>query len=91
MEYLQTIPVDFWITLATIIATLVLGQLSKKYELVGKKKIPLQNLFIGLFVCLVQLLITKDFNTAVALSGILSGGIYDIGKSFIKIFEKEEE
>ena len=36
MEYLQTIPVDFWITLATIIATLVLGQLSKKYELVGK-------------------------------------------------------
>ena len=38
MEYLQTIPLDFWITLATVVITLILGQLSKKFELVAKKK-----------------------------------------------------
>lgn len=90
MEYLQTIPVDFWVTLATILVTLILGQLSKKFELIEKKKIPIQNLFIGLFVFVMQYIITRDLNMAVVVSGIFSGGIYDFGKAIIKIFEKGE-
>lgn len=81
---------DFWITLATIIATLLLGQLSKKFEIVKKKQIPLQNMLIGVLVFLTQYLITKNLNVAVAVSGIMSGGVYDLGKAILQIFKKEE-
>ena len=86
---LTTIPVDFWVTAGTIIITIVLGFISKKYTKLDSKKIPLQNMFVGLFVFLVQYLITKDVNVAVAVSGILSGGAYDLGKAFIQLFKKE--
>lgn len=87
MDYIANLPVDFWVTLGTVIITIILGFVSKKYTSLDNKKIPIQNMFIGLFVFLVQYLITKDLNIAVATSGILSGGIYDIGKAFIQIFK----
>jgi hypothetical protein len=90
MEYISNLPVDFWITLGTIIATLVLGFITKHFTKLDNKKIPLQNMFIGLFVFAVQYLITKDLNTAVAISGIFSGGLYDVGRALIKLFEKGE-
>ena len=90
MEYIATLPTDFWVTLATIIITLILGQLTKKYTNLDKKKIPIQNIFIGLFVFGVEYLITKDLNIAVATSGILSGGIYDLGKALLQLFKKED-
>ena len=90
MEYITNLPIDFWVTLATVIITIILGFISKKYTALDNKKIPIQNMFIGLFVFIIQWIITKDLNLAVALSGILSGGIYDIGKSFIQLFEKGE-
>ena len=90
MEYIATLPVDFWVTLATLIATLVLGQLSKKYTKISSKLIPLQNIFIGVFVCFVEYLITKDFNAAVIVSGVYSGGIYDICKSLLQLVKKED-
>lgn len=90
MEYIANLPTDFWVTLATIIVTIILGQLTKKYTNLDKKKIPIQNIFIGLFVFGVEYLITKDLNIAVATSGILSGGIYDLGKSLLQLFKKED-
>ena len=87
---INSIPLDFWITLATIIATIVVGQLTKKFTNLEKKQIPLQNLAIGIIVCIIQFAITRDINTAVAVSGLLSGGIYDAGKSIKQIFEKGE-
>lgn len=88
---ISTIPANFWVTLATIIATIILGQLSKKFELVKKEEIPLQNICIGIIVFMIQYAITKDVNIAVALSGIMSGGTYDIGKAIMKIFKGEEK
>ena len=90
MEYIASLPVDFWVTLGTVIITIILGQVTKKYTNLDKKKLPIQNLFIGVFVFGVEYLITKDLNVAVAVSGILSGGIYDIGKSLLQLFKKEE-
>ena len=87
---INSIPLDFWITLATIIATIVVGQLTKKFTNLETKQIPLQNLAIGIIVCIIQFAITRDINTAVAVSGLLSGGIYDAGKSIKQIFEKGE-
>jgi len=90
MEYIANLPVDFWVTLATVIITIILGFVTKKYTKIDNKKIPIQNMFIGVFVFLVQWIITKNLNVAVATSGILSGGIYDIGKAIIQLFKKED-
>ena len=87
---INSIPLDFWITLATIVATIIIGQLTKKFTTLESKKIPLQNLAIGIIVCIIQFAITRDINTAVAVSGLMSGGIYDAGKSIKQIFEKGE-
>lgn len=85
---ITAIPVDLWVTLATVIATLIIGQLTKKFTKLETKKIPLQNLVIGLIVFLVEFGITNNMNTAVALSGIMSGGIYDLGKALKDIISK---
>lgn len=86
---INSIPLDFWITIATIIATIIIGQLTKKYTDLESKQIPLQNLAIGIIVCIIQFAITRDINTAVAVSGLMSGGIYDLSKSINQIFSKE--
>ena len=86
---ISIIPLDFWITLATIVATIIIGQLTKKFTDLETKQIPLQNLAIGILVCIIQYAITRDINTAVAVSGIISGGTYDLGKAIKQIFSKE--
>lgn len=85
---INSIPLDFWITLATIIATIIIGQLTKKHTNLTTRRIPLQNLAIGIIVCIIQFAITRDINTAVAVSGLMSGGIYDLGKSINQIFNQ---
>lgn len=87
---ISTIPLDFWITIATIVATIIVGQLTKKFTDLETKQIPLQNLAIGIIVCIIQFAITRDINTSVAISGLMSGGIYDAGKAIKQIFSKEE-
>lgn len=78
------------ITIVTIVITWLLGILSKKSALINNNLIPIQNLLIGLVVALVEWLITKNFSTAIALSGILAGGSYDIWNNLKKITEKKE-
>jgi di/tricarboxylate transporter len=80
------------ITLVTFIVTLILGFVSKKSKFISNNLIPVQNLLIGLIVAVVEWIITKDFNTAIALSGIMAGGAYDIVHNIqkMKIENKEE-
>lgn len=80
------------ITLVTFIVTLILGFISKKSKFISNNLIPVQNLLIGLIVAVVEWIITKDFNTAIALSGIMAGGAYDIVHNIqkMKIENKEE-
>lgn len=77
------------LTLVTFIVTLICGYISKKNTKISNKIIPIQNLLIGLIVAIVEWIITKDFNTAIALSGLLAGGTYDIVHNFNKIKEGE--
>ena len=91
MEYISNLPVDFWITLATVIITIILGFVTKKYTNIDSKKIPIQNMFIGIFVFAIEWIITKELSVAIALSGIFSGGIYDLGKAFMQLVNKEEK
>jgi hypothetical protein len=39
----------------------------------------------------VELIITKDFDTAILLSGVLAGGIYDIPNNLKKLFSNTSE
>jgi len=66
------------ITLVTIIVTFIFGLIAKKVSWFNNKLIPIQNITIGLIVAAVEWIITKDFSTAIALSGIIAGGTYDI-------------
>lgn len=73
------------LTLVTFIVTLICGYIAKKNTKISNKIIPIQNLLIGLIVAIVEWIITKDFNTAIALSGLLAGGTYDIVHNFNKL------
>lgn len=79
------------IMLITIIVTWILGIVSKKSKFINNNIIPIQNLIIGLLVAIVEWIITEDFNTAIALSGLVAGGSYDILHNIQKIINKGDE
>lgn len=76
---------EYLISLITIVVTLVLGIVSKKSPKIKNNLIPIQNLLIGVIVAIVEWILTKDFNTAIALSGLIAGGTYDIVHNLKKI------
>ena len=78
------------LTVVTIIVTWILGMVSKKVKFVNNKFIPIQNLLIGVIVAIIEFIVTKNFNTAIALSGLLAGGTYDIFHNLEKIVKKED-
>lgn len=75
------------IMLVTMVVTWVLGIVSKKSKWVNNNLIPLQNLAIGVIVAGVEWVITGDFSTAIALSGVGAGGVYDIFNNLAKLKE----
>lgn len=66
------------ITFITMLVSYVLGILSKKSKFIKNELIPIQNILVGVIVAIVEWIITKDFSTAIALSGLIAGGTYDI-------------
>lgn len=77
------------ISLVTIIVTWVLGILAKKSTFINNKLIPIQNILIGVIVAGIEWIVTKDFSTAIALSGIIAGGSYDVFHNLEKIVRGE--
>lgn len=80
MEYLELI---------TMIVSFIMGMVSKRSKYIKDNYIPLQNLAIGLIVAIVNYVITKDFSTSIMVSGLLAGGVYDLGHNLGKIISKE--
>ena len=78
------------ISIITIVVTFICGLIAKKIKWFNNKLIPIQNLLIGLLVAAVEWFITKDFNTAIALSGLIAGGAYDIVNNLKKITKGSE-
>ena len=79
------------LSVITAIVSLVLGSIAKKVEWVDNKMIPLQNLVVGIIFAIVEWVITKDFDTAIALSGLLAGGIYDIFHTIEKLIRTNKK
>lgn len=77
--------------IVTMLVTWILGIISKKISFISNNIIPIQNIAVGIIVAVIQYIITKDFSVAIALSGILAGGTYDIFNGIKKIINKEEE
>lgn len=78
------------VSLITIVVTLILGEISKKIPKIKNNLIPIQNLLVGTIVAIVEWIITKDFNSAIALSGLIAGGTYDIIHNLEKIIRKKD-
>lgn len=71
--------ISYIVGFVTVIVTLIAGQITKKKPDIDKKKIiPIQNLVIGVLVAIIYGIITKDFNTGIAGSGLFAGGVYDL-------------
>lgn len=79
------------IALVTIVITWLCGFLAKKSTWLNNNLIPIQNIAIGLIVAIIEWIITEDFKLAIALSGLIAGGSYDVIHNIQKIFTKEEE
>lgn len=77
------------LTVVTIVITWIMGYFAKKSSFINTNLIPLQNIGIGLVIAIIEWVITKDFNTAIALSGLLAGGAYDVFHNLEKIIKKE--
>lgn len=77
------------ISLVTIIVTWLLGIFAKKSTFISNELIPIQNILIGIIVAVIEWIITKDFKVAIALSGIIAGGTYDVFHNLEKIIEGE--
>lgn len=83
---------EYIVSLVTILVTFVLGIIAKKNPKMSNKLIPMQNLFIGVIIALIEFAITKDFKVAIMLSGLLAGGTYDLVKNLRELLlEKGEE
>lgn len=76
------------LTIVTIVVTWVLGFLAKKSKFINNNLIPIQNILIGLIIAIIEWIITKDFSTAIALSGLIAGGSYDVFHNLEKIIKK---
>jgi len=81
---------SYIVGIITVIVTLIAGEITKKYPNIDKKKvIPVQNMIIGILVAIAMWIITKDFNVAIAGSGLFAGGIYDLLSNFKELKGEE--
>lgn len=73
------------VALVTMVVTFLCGLIAKKVSWFNNHLIPIQNILIGVIVAIIESIITKDFSVAIALSGLIAGGAYDIGNNLKKI------
>ena len=77
------------LTIVTIIVTWVCGILAKKSTFVNNNLIPIQNIVIGLVIAIIEWIVTKDFSLAIAVSGLIAGGSYDVFHNLEKIVKNK--
>lgn len=70
--------------IVTMIIEWVFGIISKKKK-INTNLIPYQNLLIGVVIAIIEWIITKDFKMSIMLSGLFSGGVYDLFHNLTKM------
>lgn len=79
------------LAIITIIVSWILGVVAKKVSWFNNYLIPVQNIIIGVVFALIEFFISKDFNFAIAASGLLAGGAYDVVKNLKSILDMIKE
>ena len=77
--------IEYIVALVTVIVEIALGFIAKKNPKFKNQLIPIQNLLVGVIVAIIEWIITKDFETAIAISGLIAGGTYDIVHNLRKL------
>lgn len=80
---------EYILTLVGFVVSLILGFAAKKFKYIEKNFIPIQNLAIGFIMVVIEFFVTKDFHTAVALSGLMAGGTFDLISNIKKLKDDE--
>lgn len=70
--------IEYMTALITVVLSWVLGYVAKRTKFISDNLIPIQNIIVGVLVAVIEYVITKDFSAAIALSGLLAGGSYDV-------------
>lgn len=78
------------IEIITVLITLVLGYVAKRNPKFNNKRIPVQNLLIGITSFVINFIVTRDINGSLVFSGLLAGGTYDLLKNLKKISDDDE-
>ena len=73
------------IAVVTMVVTFICGLIAKKVKWFDNNLIQIKNILIGIIVAVIEWIITKDFSTAIAVSGLIAGGVYDIGHNLQKM------
>ena len=78
------------ITFVTMIVTYLCGCIAKKHPKFNNQLIPIQNLLIGTIVALINYARTGNFNESLVVAGLLTGGVYDLGKNLSELVKGSE-
>lgn len=78
------------LTIVTVLVTFILGIVAKKVPFINNRLIPIQNILIGVIIAVIEWIITKDFKVAIAVSGLIAGGTYDVFNNLSKIVKEDE-
>lgn len=73
------------LTIVTFVVTLICGVITKKNPKLSNNIIPIQNIFIGMIMFIIDFIFTKDFSTAILVSGLTAGGAYDLVNNIKKM------
>lgn len=76
------------LTIITIFVSWVLGIIAKKASWFNNYLIPVQNIVVGIIFTGIEFLISKDINLAIATSGLLAGGVYDVFNNLKKMIDQ---
>ena len=79
------------ISVVTIFVTFVCGLIAKKVKWFNNKLIPIQNLLIGIISVVIYYLMTGDIELALTGVGLFTGGVYDLGKNLISLFNSNKK
>lgn len=76
------------LTVITVVISWIFGIIAKKVSWFNNYLIPTQNIVIGVIFTAVEFFISKDINLAIAVSGLLAGGAYDVFNNGKKLLEQ---
>ena len=91
MKELLITNMDVIIAVITVLATYVLGLLSKKSKYISNNLIAVQNIVIGIIATVLYYILTGNFSMVIASSSPIAAVLYDAKHGLEKLTNTEED